>query len=390
MASVQRHTWAQTVVSLATRQRHYGVLKERKKTLDFAALQIARGGFFEEAINDADAPLLVDYVNPLCSALPQLCKSPYIREILGTPTSKLTVRDIHSLFSACEDFVANAKVADKAQHSLHVRRIFLYCRTRLSSGETVERCGFTSRFRWVPVRGSVNLLSETYDDFFDDEFLRQPLTAVPQTDQATTDALANHHLVSRLQRVMDSCAHIMNDYDNYIELVREIRKSDPLSGLPPRIAKELKAQGHNDATFFLEGASPETRLKATLYLSKKHQYHKIVPRRRLFLYDIPALVTISGENTARYLLGALLSEFYLPRLALTACFIILLAETGWNPDTLLSLKSENIKFHNGNYTIVGLKSKSTNLRKQQFHQFQTNQVEPKSAKQLRAPLQSAP
>lgn len=360
MARAQRHTWTHEVVSLLVKYRRYGVDSERQQEIHFAALHIARGGLLEEAIRDADAPLRIDYVGAFCSALPEICKVAAVRRILSTTARKLTARDVHILFSACEDFVAKSNFADKAQRSLNTRRLFMYCRTRLASGETVDSCGFSSKFRWSAKKGSVNLISETYDDFFDDEFLRQPLIALPLGDTEKTDSLAIQHLTARLQRIMDGCEQIMDEHDNYLQEVRKIREAGPLSGVPQHLKEHIQQTGLIDLAP-IKAESPEVRLKIALYLSNKNEYHKITPQRRLHLYDIPVLEKICGLNTARWLAGALLSDFYLSRLVLTACLIALLAETGWNLDSLLSLTAKNVDYNNGVYTLVGLKLKSDQL-----------------------------
>jgi integrase len=362
MARVQRHTWAQEAVSLLVMSRSYGVSRESRTKINFAALQVARGGLLEEALRDAPAPLHIAYSRALSSALGELCKAPAIRRILSTSARALSVRDIHTLFSACEDFVAKTNYGNKAEQSLHTRRILMYCRTRLASGETLDSCGFASRFSWAIRGGSVNLLSETYDESFDDEFLRRPLTALPLgTNQEATDALATQHLTARLQRIMDACEQIMNDHENFLQEITDIRSKGALTGLTPALIEYLQQSDLRTLRWHMEKAPPEIRLKIGLYLSKKFEYHKVFSQHRLYLHGIPALEKISGLNTARYQFGALLSEFYLPRPVLIACFIALLAETGWNLDTLLSLTAENVKIENGVYTLVGLKSKSDQL-----------------------------
>lgn len=361
MARAQRHTWAQEVVSLLVTYGKYGSESERRQEIDFAALRVARGGLLEEATRDAAVPVRLEYASAISTALPKLCKSPDIRRILSTTASSLSIRDIHILFSACEDIVAKSNYTDKAQRSLHTRRLLMYCRTRLASGETVDSCGFPSRFRWYPKSGSVNLLSETYDDFFDEEFLRQPLTALPLCeDLETTASLATKHLTIRLQRILDACEKIMDDHEECARELKRIQKEGPLSGLPQSLTKQAKQPALKRLNF-MENESPEVRLKIALHLSKKYQYHKTVPPHTLHLYNIPILQKLCAQNTARSLLSVLLAEFYSSAPVLIACFVALLAETGWNPHTLLSLSATNVDYNNGVYTLVGLKTKSDQL-----------------------------
>lgn len=356
-----RHLWEGDTAVLVLRKKYSGRTIYSGRGLNFSKLAIRRGGLLEASILEAPCPLHTSNVNSFVAAIEELAQTPRVRSILGASSDALSVADIHFLFKAIDDYFAKKGIKTAAPQADVVRKIIIDSGYRLVDGTLIKRTGFTTKLR-LPPRQAHPSLSSKPDPRFVDPFLALPVSATGSGNPKEQDAQFERHYRVRLEAICEGCVAALNDHDRLVHRIREARNQGLPDSLQQRTKNLLLNEGRCD---WKSSATRDAndRLRMATFLVTYHDLYKHAPTKHFPpLNGIPELIALVPQTSARYLFTALLSDYYLSRTTIVACYVILLIETGWNNDTLLSLTIDRIQETHRGFELTGVKGKTDQLQ----------------------------
>jgi integrase len=363
MSNPTTHTWTGNVVALCTAARVRHRQTFLKVLIDFDALRVARGGLLEETIRDARCPLSATVAYYFKRILDAVCEQEDARAVLSAHPQEISVPLIHMLFGRIDAEVGAWNHAHPYVAFIAARRIFLFCRCPLRTGQLLSEVAYLSRHGTRRGGRVKPLISEMSDPTFADASLSGPISALPHTNSEDLERMAVAHLSGRLERIRDSCIDML---DKHAVLVEEIKRLKAL-GLPdslhPYTMRSLDRRGGSPIPNTLRKLSVEEHFRVVLYLVERDLLFQNRSIRHAFaLESLHELRTVSRYPDSRSLHNALLADYYLPRLAVIACLLLLLIDTGWNGSTALGLTAKRVSKHGAGYRIVGVKTRTDQVQ----------------------------
>lgn len=358
---LDRHTWAANVATLACTRLSLQKASFPRVSIDFDELGVARGGLLEEVIRLAPCPLPMSYVSEFRQALRDISTSPDVARLLGTPSTSVSRTAINSiLYTAIDNAVAQWGGGQKSGRAARARHIFNISGLKLQTGETISETGFVSVHPWEQ-RSASSLISEIYDEAFDDEELAAPISALPHENPDELNDKALSHLTTRLNRLRGACRRALDEFAKVKAAITEAQTSPPPPNMSSRMAASFKRGVGPDRKHF-SGLNPEAKFWLAANLVKRDSFHRNYCTRRLSYEGMTGLERVT-PGTKKHLFAGMLSTHYLPRYTLTACLLVLMSVTPWNASTVLSITSENVKRNrDGSYTVSGIKDRTDEVQ----------------------------
>ncbi|NYH18882.1 hypothetical protein GGD41_006110 [Paraburkholderia bryophila] len=237
MDKTSHHVWTGNSICLISQLRHRTRTSERNVIIDFDFLGIARGGLLDACLEDAPVPLSINYGAALKRVLKGAAKNASLSSILGAPVNQLYPWQIDALFAGFEDEIEKWHVTSSLTLSSQARHVFKHCRQKLADGTNVSECGFTTRFA-SPLRTSTLPLAESFYDAFDSQKLAEPLSAIEFETRSDLDNRALAHLQIRLEKLLELCESIVDEYLALQEILRRTAELPPPTQLTPKMRSE--------------------------------------------------------------------------------------------------------------------------------------------------------
>lgn len=355
-----RHFWENDavelvrVIAVSNRSRH-GTTR-----LDFKGLKIARGGLLEQAIQAAPCPLHSSVVSVFVATITTLSEDPEGRGILSTPASALEFHQVHTLFRQIDEHFRKKGNSSAYAQAEVVRRFISYCRVPLANGHEIQHSGYSTELR-LPPRPLKIGLSDKFDEAFPDIALALPASATGAGTPKEQDAHAKRHYEARLERLEEVCLKTLDEHERVVERIKEVKKAGLPKNLQQRTIKSLQNRGYCDNKI-LNRRSAGDRFRIAAFLVERHKFYQNSPHRNLLVAGIDELALLAPVDSHRLAFTVLLSDYYLSRTVIIACYLILLKATGWNNGTLLSLTRDRIIKTRSGYELIGLKRKTDQLQ----------------------------
>lgn len=367
-----RHLWEGDTAVLVLRQKSSGRITYSGRGVNFSKLAISRGGLLEASILAAQCPLHASNGNSFVAAVEALSRDAMVRAVLGASPNTLHLSDVYYLFRAIDEYFSKKEIKSSAPQADVVRKILVDSRCSLANGMSINQTGYATTLQ-LPPRGNHQALSSKPDGRFTDPSLALPVSATGYANPKTQDAAIERHYQARLERIIEECLAVLNYHEHLAERIREIKRLALPDNLQLRTKKLLLTEGRCDWKTQKRRNSNE-RFQIAAYIVQCHDLHRYAPSNNLLLTGIHELAVLAPATSPKLLFAALLSDYYLSRNVIVACYVILLAETGWNGDTLLSLTLDRIRKTHRGFEITGLKGKTDQLQSTEIPEENTSNL----------------
>ncbi|TCF98954.1 hypothetical protein BZM26_21850 [Paraburkholderia strydomiana] len=353
-----QHTVTPVGVLMVTKSRHTGrTLTNAPILIDFKELGIRQGGLLETALLACECPVGKATLGQLRYVLKQAPLPSRLTDLLGAKVQDLGSGDILELFRLIEDVVERKEHESRYSISINARSIIKNCDTPLRDSRLIKDFQFRSRFP-IPTRGERSLWSEFHIPNSEDTDLRTPISRQDFNSLEERNKNAYRTIEKTKSLLILKCKETLDAHESLVRLLLETKSRD-IPKLDSRSKVSLK-RGNIPCMKKRVYAKmdEEDRLWIICNAIERFQIYSNLSAKTLRLAGIKALYPLTEKpKSTRALLAAALSDYYLPRLAVTACSILLTLESAWNADTLFSLTSSDIKETNSGFHLIGLKGR---------------------------------
>lgn len=359
------HRWSDARAILVAQYKRGKNLIFRHPELDLNALGIRRGGLLEESINDAKCPLAASIAYSFVATVSTISRDVNTARILSTPPAELIRADVLTLFAKIDNYFRSKKIKSAAAQAEKVRNIFRDCQSNLQSGIAIAQAGYVTTLK-PPKRQPREDISDRVDSNAEAKELQLPASANTKGNVFDFPGNTEDHYRRRLERILETCESVLDEHELVRNTIEAARALPIPSSLRATTVQMLVNHGRIDEKV-ANRRTAEERLIIALRIVDHWKFYSFAPGKpRIYIDDIPALDRLSGDAGSRTRFGVLLSNHYLSRFVVTACYIILLRYTLWNGDTLQALTVHGIKRTPFGYQLVSLKGKTG--------QFQVDEV----------------
>ena len=165
--------------------------------------------------------------------------------------------------------------------------------------------------------------------------------------------------LSNLQGIRDhiakKCIETLDTHETLVASILSIKECG-LDGLPHPLPK-LLSQGRIISVKRFNTLSEEDQVRVILHTIERDKLYQR-PANALKMAGLSMFYPLSHARTTRVIFGTSLSDFYLPRLAVIACILLIGIETGWNSEVILSMNAEDVIPNETGYHLVGIKGRT--------------------------------
>jgi hypothetical protein len=351
------HQWTGNCVNLtAGRLRAERLLFSQVK-LDLSVLGIKRNGLLEACINDLTCPIASSIASTFAECISAISADIGIAKILSTPPAELSRSDIFSLFISIDNHYSAKKTKSLAAQAEKARNVIRDCQSTLKDGIGLAQVGYKTRLK-SPKRHYRKDISDLVDDGAETNEIKLPLSANTKNNVTQFTGDSEEHYRKRLDRIVATCEEVLDEHESVKQVVDAARRMPIPQSLSKNSAKMLKEFGRIDGKVANRRTAEERLIIAIKVVDHAKLYSHAPAKLRVYIDDIPVLDLLSGNKGTRTRFGVLLSSHYLSRFAVTACFVILLRYTQWNPDALARLSADRITQTPHGYRLVSLKGKT--------------------------------
>lgn len=359
------HQWLGDEVSFISSAKRGERQQYRPVKLDFKKIGVARGGLLEQCINDTRCPIHSSDAYIITSALHALTEHRQIRNILSAPPYILDQSDIIKLLAEVDKHYTEQPGTSAGASAEKVRNFFSGCRKPLRNDVMIPQAGYVPTLK-PPLRKPRRDISDRVDNSFESSELAMPASAISRNSLRKLDKQAEIHYRERLDKIVQTCMKVLDEHDKIKHCIASAKLTCLPSSFQSRTKILLENKGRCDWKVMMR-RSPDERLRIALFQVEYHRLYEHAPSgNQINIEDIEDLDALAGTSGARTRFGVLLSEYYLSRFVVTACYIILLRYTMWNADTLISLTADRLRRTPHGFEITGFKGKTG--------QYQTAQV----------------
>jgi hypothetical protein len=373
------HTRTSTGIAMAAWKRLYG--REQPPFtvfFDFTALGIAFGGLLEEALLATECPINLSTIQPLKRVLSLDTIPAELARYLGTPAKELGSADVIDIFELLEQAIAS-KPEKLAQYddSVRARSVLANCRIPLKDNRRIGDFRFKSRFD-MPIRGTKSLWHHLNISSSADKDLRIPISMQDFDSLKERNKNALTTIQKTKEFIVSKCVETLDAHESLVRLILDIKTGAP-APLDKRSQVALR-RGHIPClkkTVYSK-LTDKQRLWIILDAIERFKFYESLPKYGHFLRlsGIKTLYPLTADITSnRELLTVALSDYYLPRLAVTACSILLCIECTWNADTLYSLTPEDIVPTKNGYLLLGLKGRGNQEQSCHIEDLKSGDIE---------------
>lgn len=352
------HIWQSDRVRLHTVNRAAGRVTHAYRELNFTALNIASDGLLAHSIRDATAPLQNSEAWVILRALRIIAPAnPEFRRILGSNPATLHLSNISTLFTIVDAHFAAKQIKSKAATAEVFRGMILNCQTPIAGGMLVQQTSYKSTLK-VPKRVPRKDITSSSTAGKAVSTIT-PVQAIYVQDESSFKELVTEHYAATIEPIMKQCMRIMQMHVELQGILSVAKDSRLPTTLTKKNRASLKSSNKGlDHRVFVKQSSHD-QLIIAMAVIRKNKLWTNAPRSNLLPPRGIALIDeLSDDGSVRAQCATLLSLFYLSRQVVMACFIVMLIQTRWNSETLISLTPKNIIRTAHGYEIKGIKSKT--------------------------------
>lgn len=363
VGAADSHSWKGAELRLGAKQTLDNTISYRTYVLSTAPLGLAPGGWLTEAVNAA--PNLLHFCDALgiTQTLIKLAQTPQVITRLNTPIHELGAEDVHAVLKAIDVNASVARPSAPLKLAQQLRTFLTRPIAPINDGTSLCDVRYRTKLRPGPLSAN-NTLSDAPHPSLADPQLARPASAIQFEGLSDLAEKQLDHFGGRIDVLLQACVNVLDAHDGVIVAIRQARASG-ITGLavPATIRKALERENAYQwgAT---ATAEPEVQFRIAVHMLDAHQLHMSNSNVKLSLKLISEFNALLTKGTHEERFAVLLSETYLCRPVIFACFIILMLGTGWNKSTLLSLSKSRIKKINGGYRLLGLKFRSNQNEEQ--------------------------
>jgi hypothetical protein len=352
------HQWCGTSVLIQTITKTSGRINVKFKTLDFSVLGINVEGFLGQCIRDTSAPMHCSEATTILAALKAISqKNSEFRKILSAHPETLAMSDIAKLLVLSDAYYKEKKLKSGAATAEKFRNFILGCQSPLAGGILAIHTPYVPTLK-VAKRTSRKNIQIGENSIIKNNLLH-PSEAIHAEDESNIRELAKKYYSEVLEPILTKCSKVLDAHEELETKLKLAEKSPFPNSLQKRTIEKFEKSKKSIDTEVVARRSEDEQLIIALAIVKKNQLHINAPSHNiLYLQGLSCLDSLSGGKGSRTRFGALLSMHYLSRYVITACFIILLCYTRWNPGTLISITAKNVRRTAHGYEISGIKSKT--------------------------------
>jgi hypothetical protein len=353
-----QHTSTSTGILMVTRARESGrEIKSPPAFFDFEALNVSRGGLLEEALLATECPVGRTSIAALRRVLNQTPLPVRLPQILGTKVSDLGSAEIQELFQLIEDVIARKNNKSLYNDSINSRSILANCNIPLKDNRYIRNFRFSSRFE-IPGRTDKSIWDELCVPSADDADLRVPISKQDFKNLEERNRNSYNKIQKTKAFIISKCKETLDEHESLVRLILET-KSHGAPNLDKRSEAALE-RGNVPAMKrrVYEKMPFQDRLWIICNAIERFQSYKNLCARTLRLNGLTILYPLTANIDSNHeLLATALSDYYLPRLAVTACSVLLALDSIWNSDALYSLTPPDIRPTKTGYHLNGLKGR---------------------------------
>lgn len=368
-----RHCWQGDTIALNCTLSSNGRTRRQSVKICLLTLGVTRGGLLEYCFVDTPCPEHASVASSIRKSLTDLCKQVSIREVLSTPPSKLNVFEIKNLLHQIDEYLrTNASKKGAYIAGQRIRTFLLRCKAPLAGNHSMGDVHYRSQLKNAPQR-SRDGISGRFDGSIEDQSLALPVSASVLSNLNAQELHLTRHFAARMKPLTEACIAVLNQHQDLAFAIIALKKSPLPVQLSKKAAHSLQTTGtiHSRSKAI---KAPDVRFRIALFQADFHSFKTFSPTGHLHRTDalpvshsrpscvpltgIPALSQLAVGDTKRHLFTVLLSDTYLSRTVVVACYLLLLAETRWNSGTLVSLSRDRIRQTERGFELYGLKKKT--------------------------------
>ena len=352
------HKWRKNSVLIQTKAAISGRAHISYKELNFKKLNISPKGLLAKCIHDSSPP--IDNADAYVVLSTVKCIAPEsieFRRILSAEPCTLRLIDISNLFAISDAHFKKTKLLTSPASAEKFRSFILRCQSTLSGNLLAGQCTYKSPLK-VPSRSPRKDIASHGDETQTLGKIK-PSEAIVVQDIGAFKALAQNHYEATLKPILQTCAIIFDTHDELKELLIQIGKEPLPENLTVANLANLKRKRGPIDCRMIKKQSPTNQLIIALAVIKRDKLAKNSPRASIIPpKGIPLVDKLSGAGSARSRYATLLSQLYLSKQVVMACYVVLLFHGRWNGDTLISVTPSNVKRTAHGFEISGIKGKT--------------------------------
>lgn len=353
-----KHRWEETRLLILCRLSQKNRIKLRTIPFNFVEHGFTNDGFWAQCFNAAPAPIHLGDVYSVLAAITAIAAAhPDFLTILNTRPALLMPSDIAIALGYVDTHYRAKKIASGAAVAEKVRKYLKLCRAPLANGTLANQAPYKTTYPVPPRKPRADI--GAHDASVKTDYSIPPDEAINAENEAAFLKIAQKHYDNTIRPILNTCVRILDEHKIIADILHNASKASMPTSLQARTIRLFEEKGEIDGKV-LKRRTPDERLILAIAIADKNSLHiSSQPKHNLLLLDgISCLDTLSGGKSMRYRFGVLLSRHYLSRHVVTACFVIILIATRWNPETLSAVSADRVKRTAHGYEISGLKRKT--------------------------------
>ncbi|WP_233848042.1 hypothetical protein [Paraburkholderia sp. HD33-4] len=354
--ALETHIWRDDQLRLAAKQRLDGTTTYKTYVLDTALLKLTAGGWLSEAVEAAPSQLHFVQAAAIVNSLKTLATRTSVRVLLNNPSAHLSEANVIDVLEAVDtDALARSQSAGSG-YAQKTRAFLTRPVIPIRNGTLLCDVDYRTKLQPSPSRANDTLSDRSHPGLHNPELIR-PASALAFADTSDLHKKQLAHFSGRIEVLRSSCVSILDSHDQIVRAICDA-KNVGISDvpLPPQTKGALRrgtAHQHNRP----KGIPPSSQLALAAYMLQQYELHK-PSNVRMELSAVTEFAPLISHDTFEERFGILLSEFYLSRVVVIACFVIVMLATGWNKGTVMTLTKHRVQKIPGGYKLAGLKTRS--------------------------------
>lgn len=358
-------TWEANKAKLPWKRTLNGAPFFGSRILDFTAYGISRKGFLEDALNDSIWPQHFCIVNQTLRMIECHKNNPLVIQILSTPTSQLTPKQIIHLYETFETTISNnPNISQEARNTVssQYRNMLSKCSMKLINGESVKSIRFRSKF--FSHIGAVGRLAASKKKLAKSLLNEDRLGSLAH-DSAESLRINMHQMAQDdLTSINDVCWEAINAYKSIRDLHKNLLdryrdepcpqhyfwSTKPDLSLGLKLAELVRIGFHTSEGFQFLNESQKNKSQ------KKSNINRTLKLEHAFKFVQNPFFQRWRHKVSAYEYFSCL--FYMPRVVMEAAKCLLLTYSAWNVGTLCALTPRHFIKRSGYYIINSVKTKT--------------------------------
>ncbi|MGF6923098.1 hypothetical protein [Paraburkholderia sp. 40] len=357
--ALERHCWRDDgQLRFAAKQTIDGRTTYRTFIVDTHTLGLVPGGWLSEAVDAAPSQLHFVQAAPVTKTLVALAQSGEVLNLLNTEVKQLLEEDVVTVLAAVDAYHAvRSRFPVSVTYAQTSRHFLLKPVSAIGNGTLLCDVEYKTALT-RPSPKANDTLSDRPHPTLQDSDLAAPAGALEFADMAELERKQLAHFTGRIEILVSSCVGVLDAHDSIVNCINETRNSGGLDDLiHPKTRTALKS-GTAYKQHKPKNIHESAQLALAINMLQTHELCRPNDQVKLELTEITQFAPLLIRNTYEERFSVLLSEYYLSRTIIIACFVILMLSTGWNKSTVLTLSIDRVQKIPNGYKLSGLKARS--------------------------------